>query len=79
MMLTLAKHNLFQIFSEILSECRPNPCFNGLCSETATGFICRCMPGFTGALCDIGNSMLAQNTDHYRPTGVKSDKFGQTA
>ena len=55
----------FRIFSEILSECRPNPCFNGLCSETATGFICRCMSGFTGDLCDTGNSKLAQNMDHW--------------
>ncbi|KAI8778862.1 protein crumbs, partial [Biomphalaria glabrata] len=43
--------------TEEQSQCEPNPCFNdGTCADNTqtsnTNFICSCLPGYTGQLCD---------------------------
>ena len=35
-----------------LDQCTTDPCVNGQCVDTATGYTCDCMDGYTGPLCD---------------------------
>ncbi|KAJ3584915.1 hypothetical protein NHX12_013638 [Muraenolepis orangiensis] len=46
---TVANHQDYQVFH----ECFLNPCQNkGTCEEVGAGYVCTCMPGFTGAKCE---------------------------
>ncbi len=48
--------------------CMPNPCNNnGLCLETATGYICRCNAPYTGTNCQLSIVMniFDSSTVHY--------------
>nr|XP_057922474.1 sushi, von Willebrand factor type A, EGF and pentraxin domain-containing protein 1 isoform X2 [Doryrhamphus excisus] len=39
---------------EVFHECFLNPCQNkGMCEEVGAGYVCTCMPGFTGAKCEM--------------------------
>uniref|UniRef100_A0A8C2X8M0 Sushi, von Willebrand factor type A, EGF and pentraxin domain-containing protein 1 n=1 Tax=Cyclopterus lumpus TaxID=8103 RepID=A0A8C2X8M0_CYCLU len=43
----------YQASSQIFHECFLNPCQNkGTCEEVGAGYVCTCMPGFTGSLCE---------------------------
>jgi hypothetical protein len=35
--------------------CESNPCVNGNCTSSATGYTCSCFPGYSGANCEIAN------------------------
>jgi len=38
-----------------INDCAPNPCMNGAaCVDGINSFSCTCLPGYQGALCDIG-------------------------
>lgn len=42
------------LFLQIFHECFLNPCQNkGTCEEVGAGYVCTCMPGFTGKTPDI--------------------------
>uniref|UniRef100_A0A8C4ECW7 Sushi, von Willebrand factor type A, EGF and pentraxin domain containing 1 n=1 Tax=Dicentrarchus labrax TaxID=13489 RepID=A0A8C4ECW7_DICLA len=43
----------YQASSQVFHECFLNPCQNkGTCEEVGAGYVCTCMPGFTGFLCE---------------------------
>ncbi|XP_034005924.1 LOW QUALITY PROTEIN: sushi, von Willebrand factor type A, EGF and pentraxin domain-containing protein 1 [Trematomus bernacchii] len=44
----------YQASSQVFHECFLNPCQNkGTCEEVGAGYVCTCMPEFTGAKCEI--------------------------
>ncbi|XP_061921980.1 sushi, von Willebrand factor type A, EGF and pentraxin domain-containing protein 1 isoform X1 [Entelurus aequoreus] len=44
----------YQASSQVFHECFLNPCQNkGTCEEVGVGYVCTCMPGFTGAKCEM--------------------------
>ncbi|XP_069375236.1 sushi, von Willebrand factor type A, EGF and pentraxin domain-containing protein 1 isoform X3 [Paralichthys olivaceus] len=44
----------YQASSQVFHECFLNPCQNkGTCEEVGAGYVCTCMPGFTGAKCEV--------------------------
>ncbi|XP_047448268.1 sushi, von Willebrand factor type A, EGF and pentraxin domain-containing protein 1 isoform X2 [Mugil cephalus] len=44
----------YQASSQAFHECVLKPCQNkGTCEEVGAGYVCTCMPGFTGAKCEI--------------------------
>uniref|UniRef100_A0A8B9JCB5 Sushi, von Willebrand factor type A, EGF and pentraxin domain-containing protein 1 n=1 Tax=Astyanax mexicanus TaxID=7994 RepID=A0A8B9JCB5_ASTMX len=43
----------YQVGSQLFHECFLNPCQNqGTCEEVGVGYVCTCLPGFTGAKCE---------------------------
>ncbi|XP_074555287.1 sushi, von Willebrand factor type A, EGF and pentraxin domain-containing protein 1 [Halichoeres trimaculatus] len=47
-------HEEYQASSQVFHECFLNPCQNkGTCEEVGAGYVCTCMPGFTGAKCEV--------------------------
>ncbi|XP_034532135.1 sushi, von Willebrand factor type A, EGF and pentraxin domain-containing protein 1 isoform X3 [Notolabrus celidotus] len=45
---------VYQASSQVFHECFLNPCQNkGTCEEVGAGYVCTCMPGFTGAKCEV--------------------------
>ena len=41
--------------NEDIDDCESQPCkFGGKCRDKENGFICRCLPGYEGKLCDQG-------------------------
>ena len=49
-------------FFKDLDECLANPCANeGECINSIASFTCKCPPGWTGPLCDIGNILHITN------------------
>ena len=54
--------------------CTPNPCKHGSCStdsDTASGFICQCLPGWTGDLCDKGKSCFSVENEKIVNVSIK--------
>uniref|UniRef100_A0AAV2KL76 Sushi, von Willebrand factor type A, EGF and pentraxin domain-containing protein 1 n=1 Tax=Knipowitschia caucasica TaxID=637954 RepID=A0AAV2KL76_KNICA len=44
----------YQASSQVFHECFLNPCQNkGTCEEIGAGYVCTCMPGFSGAKCEV--------------------------
>lgn len=42
-----------------IDECASNPCQNGAtCIDGINSFTCKCVPGYTGKLCETGISLL---------------------
>ncbi|CAF0793851.1 unnamed protein product [Didymodactylos carnosus] len=39
-------------FSATRSVCSSNPCYNGACVDNFGGFVCNCLPNWTGKMCD---------------------------
>ena len=39
-----------------IDECESDPCINGDCEDQVNGFLCHCLPGWTGQHCEIGQS-----------------------
>ncbi|KAG7461968.1 hypothetical protein MATL_G00196770 [Megalops atlanticus] len=43
----------YQASSQVFHECFLNPCQNrGTCEEVGAGYLCSCLPGFTGSKCE---------------------------
>uniref|UniRef100_A0A8C2AZW3 Sushi, von Willebrand factor type A, EGF and pentraxin domain-containing protein 1 n=1 Tax=Cyprinus carpio TaxID=7962 RepID=A0A8C2AZW3_CYPCA len=43
----------YQVSSQMFHECLLNPCQNqGTCEEVGVGYVCTCLPGFTGLMCE---------------------------
>ncbi|XP_017555843.2 cubilin [Pygocentrus nattereri] len=48
--------------TEVVDTCGTNnPCVNGQCENTATGYVCQCDPGWTGQNCDQNINECASN------------------
>lgn len=46
-------------------ECQSNPCQHaGICINLSGGFVCVCAAGFTGSVCETGDS--ASNMNYFR-------------
>ena len=46
---------LFNLIS-VIDHCESMPCLNGAtCLSVVNKFICSCIPGYTGLLCQTGN------------------------
>jgi len=44
-------------------ECINDPCMNGgKCEDFLNGFSCRCVEGYSGAMCNIGNVLQVFET-----------------
>ena len=40
-----------------IDECASSPCLSsGICSDLVNGFLCTCIPGYTGAICQTGEA-----------------------
>lgn len=51
------------------NECSSGPCQNnGTCLDLINRFQCRCVPGYTGTQCEIGNMFLLVNRIKKNPT-----------
>ena len=51
---TVPCDNIFT--STDIDECRLEPCLNGgKCTDLIGSFMCSCVPGFTGTVCQTGN------------------------
>ena len=37
-----------------IDECASSPCVHGNCTDKVNGYICNCVPGYTGVLCETG-------------------------
>lgn len=37
-----------------IDECSSSPCVHGTCSDRVNGYVCNCMPGYSGNVCNIG-------------------------
>ena len=43
-----------------INSCASSPCLNGgICVSTQSGYACQCIPGYTGANCQIYADMCA--------------------
>ena len=49
------------VYLSDVDECASQPCVNGKCEDKVNGFECQCEPGYTGDMCETGNS------NNYRP------------
>ena len=46
-------------FFSDFDECASNPCARGgTCIDQFDGFLCLCVAGYTGAICEIGKTLL---------------------
>ncbi|CDR00556.1 unnamed protein product [Oncorhynchus mykiss] len=46
-------HMTVPVSPQVFHECFLNPCQNrGTCEEVGAGYVCTCLPGFTGAKCE---------------------------
>lgn len=64
-------------FLQVFHECFLNPCQNkGTCEEVGAGYVCTCMPGFTGepaargSFTPLGNKMAIGGTRAVIPISV---------
>ncbi|KAK7005256.1 protein eyes shut, partial [Biomphalaria glabrata] len=60
-----------------VSPCQSQPCQNnGLCQEIEVGFVCSCLPGYTGDLCQtsaaecLNSSICLNGGKCYRQNSV---------
>ena len=54
------KLHIIFLFSclEDINECESNPCgAHGICTDLVNGFNCTCLDGYTGDVCETGESL----------------------
>ncbi|XP_051818518.1 sushi, von Willebrand factor type A, EGF and pentraxin domain-containing protein 1 [Antechinus flavipes] len=67
----------YEVSSQVFHECFLNPCHNsGTCQQVGRGYVCICLPGFTGLKCEVdvdecssspclNNGMCKDGTDKF--------------
>ena len=53
---------IFSIFATAEHACSTDPCHNGAsCIDVAGGFVCNCLPGWTGHYCNASKNCYVIN------------------
>ena len=56
------QNNLIDFLDFLDINCDPNPCLhNGTCEGGKDSYNCTCAPGWSGATCEISNSLRYQS------------------
>ena len=54
-----------------IDECASDPCTNnGTCTDRINGFVCSCLPGYTGSTCKISKRYRSNNTELTKPPDI---------
>ncbi|KAJ8312559.1 hypothetical protein KUTeg_009932 [Tegillarca granosa] len=59
--LSLRLINYYFLFFKEIDECYSSPCTNGTCLDMVDNFVCQCVPGYEGRLCDKEIDECASN------------------
>ncbi|XP_052500473.1 sushi, von Willebrand factor type A, EGF and pentraxin domain-containing protein 1 [Budorcas taxicolor] len=66
----------YEVSSQVFHECFLNPCHNsGTCQQLGRGYVCLCLPGYTGLKCEIDIDECSSLPCHNN--GICKDRVGE--